>query len=96
MQFDLDPVPALDSRVPHRHHGGPTSAAGKHPGSEPGGNLYRDVTEYIAAGDMDPDGGRFVTLRRIGDQQERLARLQPLDDRGAGSENGTVHVGPET
>jgi len=96
MQFDLDPVPALDFRAFHRHDGGPTAAAGKHPGSEPGGNLYRDMTEHIAAGDMDPDGGRFVALWWIGDQQERLPWLQPFDDRGAGSENGAVHVGPET
>jgi hypothetical protein len=73
---------------------GVAAVAGEHPGHEPGVEVGRQVADHITTGGVNPDAW-VVYPGWIGDQDERRARLQSLDDSGALRENGPVNGGLE-
>ncbi len=92
--LDEEAAPARRVGVFDADGAGPGATAAEHPGCEPGLDLRGQVTEEVAAGDVDPDAG-CVVQRWIRDEDEVVAGLEALEVVRAVGEDGAVHRGPE-
>lgn len=94
MDLDEEAAPAGDVGTVDLDDAGGGAAAAEHPGGQPALDLGGQMTDGIAGLDVHPDL-RIVDERRIGDEEQLIAILDAVDDRGALAEDGAVDRGPE-
>ena len=95
MNFDQQAPPTRHIAALDFHCVGGDTTAAQHPGSEPGFDLGRQVTDQITVRQMHPDAG-VVVDRWAGQNQELVTDMNASQVTGSIAEHGSVDGGPET
>lgn len=90
VNFDQQASPARDVCAEHADRACRGAASAQHPGSEPGFDLGRQVPDWIAAAEVDPDPRGGID-RWAGDEQEFIALTDGGDVLGTITENDAMN-----